>query len=74
MHTTPPAISMKAAREEAEMVLYEGVEEPLARSRLKPRQVSADPQHAGHPLSAETPCLMDSASWSFKLGIFSLAN
>ncbi len=40
MHTVPPAPSMKAAREEAEMVLYECVKEALSRSRLKPRQVS----------------------------------
>ncbi|CAL5229859.1 g13269 [Coccomyxa viridis] len=39
VHTVPPAISMKAARDEAEMVLFECVKEALARSGLKPRQV-----------------------------------
>ena len=41
VHTVPPAISMKGARDEAEMVLYDCVAEALARSRLKPRQVCA---------------------------------
>ena len=35
----PPQISMAAAREEAEMVLFDGVRNVLEEARLKPGQV-----------------------------------
>lgn len=62
VHTVPPAISMKAAREEAEMVLYECVKEALAKSRIKPRQVGICLSHCNvmlrPPASAsDCPCL-----------------
>lgn len=38
VHTVPHTISMKAAREEAEMVMFESVREVLAACKLKPRQ------------------------------------
>ena len=40
VHTVPPAISMKGARDEAEMVLYDCVKEALARSGITARQAS----------------------------------
>ena len=75
MHTTPPAISMKAAREEAEMVLYECVEEALARSRLTPRQVSAQtPQHAGHSPSPKVQGLKQQFALFIKHGMSELTH
>ena len=54
VHTVPPAISMKAARDEAEMVLFECVKEALARSGLKPRQVSLPALYRPHLWSVST--------------------
>ena len=52
VHTVPPAISLKGAREEAEMVLFECVKEALQTSGLKPRQVMtpSDMQRPGRVL------------------------
>ena len=40
VHSVPASISMKAARVEAEMVMFESVREVLAACNLKPRQAS----------------------------------
>ena len=52
VHTVPPAISLKGAREEAEMVLFECVKEALQKSGLKARQVMtpSDMQRPGRGL------------------------
>ncbi|CAL8469239.1 g8780 [Coccomyxa elongata] len=39
VHAVPASISLKAAREEAEMVMFDSVREVLASCNLKPRQV-----------------------------------
>ena len=57
VHSVPPAISLKAAREEAEMVLFECVKEALRKSGPKPRQVKthSDMQSSGRRASVEPP-------------------
>jgi hypothetical protein len=39
VHSVPPNISMKAARDEAEMVMFTSVKAVLEACNLKPRQV-----------------------------------
>lgn len=45
----PPQISMAAAREEAEMVLFDSVRQVLEEARLKPGQVCSKSQAAHAP-------------------------
>lgn len=39
LHQQPPVISMAAARAEAEMVMFDAVEQALASAKLTPKQV-----------------------------------
>ena len=52
----PPQISMRAAREEAELVLFHSVEAILQKNRLKPSQVGCPDNDACPACHAVASC------------------